>query len=64
MLDPKEAADYIVYAGDLNFDGNIGNSDIKSVENAGVGRETINQAPSECIGKYTSFVDLANGATL
>lgn len=64
MLDPDAADDYIVYAGDLNFDGNIGNSDVKSVENAGVGKETINQAPSECIGKFTSFIDLANGATL
>ena len=63
MLDPELTAAYITYAGDLNFDGNIGNSDVKSVENAGVGREKINQAPSECIGKYVSFVDLANGVT-
>jgi hypothetical protein len=63
MLDTELTAKYTVYAGDLNFDGNIGNSDVKSVENAGIGKETINQAPSECIGKYTSFVDLANGVT-
>ena len=60
MLDPDLAQNYIVYAGDLNFDGNIGNSDVKVVENVGIGKETINQAPSECIGKYTSFIDLAN----
>ena len=62
MLDPDLIADYTKYAGDLNFDGNIGNSDVKSVENAGVRKETINQAPSECIGKFTSFIDLANAA--
>lgn len=62
MLDPDLIADYTKYAGDLNFDGNIGNSDVKSVESAGVHRETINQAPSECIGKFTSFIDLANAA--
>ncbi len=62
MLDPDLIANYTKYAGDLNFDGNIGNSDVKSVENAGVHRETINQAPTECIGKYTSFIDLANAA--
>lgn len=62
MLDPDLIADYTKYAGDLNFDGNIGNSDVKSVENAGVYKETINQAPSECIGKFVSFIDLANAA--
>ena len=62
MMDSDLISSYTKYAGDLNFDGNIGNSDVKSVENAGVYREKINQAPSECIGKYTSFIDLANGA--
>lgn len=58
MLDPDLAYNYITYAGDLNFDGNIGNSDIKTVENAGVYKETINQAPEECIGKHVTFADL------
>lgn len=58
MLDPEFAFDYINYAGDLNFDGNIGNSDIKSVENAGVYKETIDQAPTECIGQNRTFADL------
>ena len=62
LLDPAMISDSARYAGDLNFDGNLGNSDVKSVENAGVYKETINQAPEECIGKYTSFIDLANAA--
>lgn len=61
MLDPELTAKYIVYAGDLNFDGNIGNSDVKTVENAGLGKETINQAPEECIGKNITFMDIING---
>lgn len=61
MLYTEYATKYTVYAADLNFDGNIGNSDIKAVENAGVYKETINQTPSECIGKSATFIDIANG---
>ena len=61
MLDPDLTAKYIIYAGDLNFDGNIGNSDVKTVENAGLGKETINQSPEECIGKNITFLDIING---
>lgn len=60
MLDVNYSPKYTVYAGDLNFDGNIGNSDIKLVESAGVYKETVNQNPSECIGKSTTFVDMAD----
>ena len=58
MLRVKGYNQYLNYAGDLNKDGTIGASDAKSVENAGLYKETIDQRPAT-EEEYT-FIDLVN----
>ncbi len=61
MLRVKGYNQYIAFAGDLNDDGTIGTSDAKSVENAGIYKETISQRPDTGEVVY-SFEDLVNTA--
>ncbi len=60
MLSVKNYNHYIGYAGDIDFSGAIGVSDAKSVENAGLFKETINQAPEQYTGKTFTFDQLVN----
>lgn len=58
MLSVKNYNHYVGYAGDVDFSGAIGAADAKMVENAGLYKETINQAPEQYIGKTKPFEDL------
>ncbi|MBQ7549723.1 MAG: hypothetical protein IJT03_08485 [Clostridia bacterium] len=58
MLDAELSPEYITYAGDLNNDGNLGTSDAKTCENAGVGKANISQAPDYCTSKEFTFLNL------
>lgn len=58
MLSVKNYNHYVGYAGDIDFSGAIGAADAKLVENAGLYKETINQAPEQYIGKTKPFEDL------
>lgn len=62
MLRVRTATKHISYAGDLNFDGSIGASDAKIVENVGLKKETVNQRPAELAGKEITFGDLVDEA--
>lgn len=58
MLRVKGYNHYVGYAGDLNYDGSIGVSDAKIVENAGLKKETVNQTPEQYTSKEFTFIDL------
>ncbi len=58
MLKTGASTKHIMYAADINYDGSIGASDAKSVENVGLGKGTIDQLPSVYTEKYTTFMDL------
>lgn len=58
MLTVKNYNHYIGYAGDIDYSGAIGVADAKKVENAGLYKETIDQAPEQYIGKVKPFEDL------
>ncbi|MBO5420538.1 MAG: hypothetical protein J6A67_01175 [Clostridia bacterium] len=60
MLRVKGYNQYVGVAGDLNEDGTIGTSDAKSVENAGLYKETISQTREA--EETVDFIDLVNGA--
>ena len=62
MLSVKNYNHYVGYAGDIDFSGAIGAADAKKVENAGLYKETINQAPEQYIGKTKPFSDLIPAA--
>lgn len=62
MLRVKGYNHYIGYAGDLDFNGAISAADAKEVENAGLYKATINQAPEHLIGKEKPFVELIPAA--
>lgn len=62
MLRVKNSTKHITYAGDLNFDGLIGVSDAKIVENAGVKKETVNQRPVERMEDDMTFPGLVDQA--
>ncbi len=61
MLRTGASTKYILVAGDLNYDGIIGTSDAKMVENAGLKKETVDQLPSIYTEKTDTFVDLVDG---
>ncbi len=58
MLRVRNSTKHIGTAGDLNFDGTIGASDAKVVENAGLKKETINQRPEQFVTDEPTFGDL------
>ncbi len=60
MLRVKGYNQYVGFAGDLNYDGTIGTSDAKMVENAGLYKETISQTFDA--GEPIYFIDLVNSA--
>lgn len=60
MLRVKGYNQYVGFAGDLNDDGTIGTSDAKSVENAGLYKEEINQG--RVAEEPVFFIDLVNSA--
>ena len=62
MLSVKNYNHYVGYAGDIDFSGAIGAADAKMVENAGLYKETINQAPEQYIGKTKPFEELIPAA--
>lgn len=62
MLSVKNYNHYVGYAGDIDFSGAIGAADAKMVENAGLYKETINQAPEQYIGKTLPFEKLIPAA--
>lgn len=62
MLSVKNYNHYIGYAGDVDYSGAIGAADAKKVENAGLFKETIDQAPEHLTGKKFTFMDLINEA--
>lgn len=61
MLRTGTSTRHIKYAADLNFDGLIGASDAKIVENAGLKKETVNQRP-EIVDDEPTFITLVNAA--
>ncbi len=58
MLRTGTSTKHIQYAGDLNYDGSIGTSDAKLVENAGLKKTTVDQLPTVYTEKTTTFLDL------
>ncbi len=60
MLRVKGYNQYVGFAGDLNEDGTIGATDAKSVENAGLYKETISQTREG--EEIVAFIDLVNNA--
>lgn len=60
MLRVKGYNQYVGFAGDLNEDGTIGATDAKSVENAGLYKETISQTREG--EEIVAFIDLVNSA--
>ncbi len=58
MLHTGTSTKHVLFAGDINNDGSIGTSDAKSVENAGLMKETINQLPEAHTSHETTFEDL------
>ena len=62
MLSVKNYNHYIGYAGDVDYSGAIGAADAKMVENAGLYKQTIDQAPEHLTGKEFTFIELVNEA--
>ena len=58
MLTVKNYNHYIGYAGDIDNSGAIGTADAKMVENAGIYKQTINQAPEHLQNIVVPFEDL------
>ena len=58
MLTVKNYNHYIGYAGDVDFSGSIGAADAKMVENAGLYKQAIDQAPEQYIGKEKPFYSI------
>ena len=60
MLTVKNYNHYVLYAGDVDYSGAIGANDAKMVENAGLYKQAIDQAPEQYTNKSFTFIDLVN----
>ena len=58
MLTVKNYNHYVLYAGDVDYSGAIGAADARMVENAGLYKQAIDQAPEQYTNKTFTFIDL------
>ena len=58
MQEVEFAPKCVLAAGDLNFNGDIGGTDITAVINCGLGKETVEQSPEQIVSQTRTFADL------